>query len=163
MTVLPILPRMRRGFTFVEAIFTIAIIGIMASLAVSAISSGARDANRIVARQQQAALQEAIIAWVMAQTRVGNTAQVQGLESIRTFYNLQTSTDSRFKLLLPNSTASDSSARAGFLDKTTLEHFQEFSSGADRLSTSALAGAGQYLTLPDWQDGDFPRVDLVNE
>jgi type II secretory pathway pseudopilin PulG len=65
-----------RGFSFVEAIFTIAIIGIMSSLVVAAISNASRDAHRVMARQQQAAVHSALTAWVLAQTRVGSTAQV---------------------------------------------------------------------------------------
>jgi len=155
--------RLRPGFTFVEAVFTIAIIGIMAALAVSAISNGARDANRIVARQQQAAVQEAVIAWVMGQTRVGSTAQVQSLANIRTSYNTLTTTSARFNLVLPNSTATDVNARAGYLDKATADHFLEYTTSTDRLKTAALEGAKQYLTLPNWQDGEFPKVELVNE
>jgi len=158
----------RSGFTFVEAVFTIAIIGIMASLAISAMSNGARDANRIVARQQQAAIQEAVIAWVMGQTRVKvngvETQQVQSISGIRTTYNTVTTTTlSRFNLLVPNSSATDASARAGYLDKTTADHFSSYTTNSDRLKSSALDGAKQYLTMPTWQDGDFPRVELVNE
>jgi type II secretory pathway pseudopilin PulG len=40
----------RAGFSFVEAIFTIAIIGIMASIVVAAISNASRDAHRVLAR-----------------------------------------------------------------------------------------------------------------
>ncbi len=156
-------PQFRSAFTFIEAIFTIAIIGIMSSLAVSAISNGSRDANRIVARQQQAAVSEAISAWVMSQTRVGNTAQIQSLANIRSTYNSLATTSARFNLLLPNSAAIDPNARAGFLDTTTSDHFLEYTSSTDRLRTSALEGAKQYLSLPAWQDGDLPRVDLVNE
>ncbi|HYF34433.1 MAG TPA: type II secretion system protein, partial [Prosthecobacter sp.] len=91
--ILPLRASRRRAFTFIEAIFTVAIIGIMASLVVSAISNASRDANRIVARQQQAAINEALQAWVMSQTRVGNTAQIQSVNNIRKTYNsLNTST-----------------------------------------------------------------------
>ena len=34
---------------------------------------------------------------------------------------------------------------------------------ANQLQTAALYNAQQYLTLPDWQSGDFPHVDLVNQ
>lgn len=77
------LPRHRGGFSFVEAIFTIAIIGIMSSLVVAAISNASRDAHRVMARQQQAAVQSALTAWVMSQTRVGATAEIRSLENVR--------------------------------------------------------------------------------
>ncbi|SKA89733.1 Type II secretory pathway, pseudopilin PulG [Prosthecobacter debontii] len=161
----------RSAFTFVEAIFTIAIIGIMAALAVSAISNGARDANRIVARQQQSAVQEAVNAWVMSQTRVRSsvngqeTAQVQTLSAIRAIYNALPTTSAKFEKLRPDPTNTDPNKRAGFLDATTVAHFDEYKSkaGSDKLISSALYGAKQYLTLPAWEDGDMPRVVLMDE
>jgi type II secretory pathway pseudopilin PulG len=155
--------RAAQAFTFVEAIFTIAIIGIMSALALSTISNGARDANRIVSRQQQAAINEALSAWVMSQTRVGNTAQVRSLKSLRTEYNALVTTSARFNLLIPNPSSSDVNVRNGYLDQTTADHFLEFSTGTDRLYSKALKGGSQYLTLPTWQDGSFPTVELVNE
>lgn len=151
------------GFSFVEAIFTIAIIGIMSSIIVAAISNASRDAHRVMARQQQASVQSALTAWVMAQMRVGNTAQFRGLESVRTFYNTLTTSRDRFKLLKPDPASSDPSARVGFLDQTTADHFDDYTSNANQLQTAALYNAQQYLTLPDWQSGDFPHVDLVNQ
>jgi len=155
--------RRGNGFNFVEVIFTIAIIGIMSSLVVSAISNASRDAHRVMGRQQQAAVQSALTAWVMAQTRIGNTAQVRSLESVRTAYNALGTTSARFNLLVPNPSSPDPNLRAGFLDQTTADHFLDYTTGTERLKTSALDSAKQYLTLPTWQSGDFPRVDLVNE
>jgi type II secretory pathway pseudopilin PulG len=153
----------RAGFSFVEAIFTIAIIGIMSSIVVAAISNASRDAHRVMARQQQTAVQSALTAWVMAQMRVGNTAQYRGLESVRTEYNSKSSSQLRFNLLIPNPSSPDQNLRAGFLDQTTADHFAEYTTNANQLQTAALYNAQQYLTLPDWQVGDFPHVDLVNQ
>lgn len=151
------------AFTFVEAIFTIAIIGIMSALALSAISNGARDANRIVARQQQAAVQEALLGWVMSQTRVGSTAQVRSLGGIRNTYNALTTTYARFSLILPNPSSPDPNVRNGYLDATTADHFEAYHVSSDRLYSAALKGAAQYLNLPTWVDGGLPTVELVNE
>ncbi len=155
--------RRRNGFSFVEAIFTIAIIGIMSSLVVAAISNASRDAHRVMARQQQASVQSALTAWVMSQTRVGSTAQVRSLESVRTTYNALGTTSARFNLLIPNPTSPDPNLRAGFLDQTTADHFLDYTTGTDRMKSGALDNAKQYLSLPTWQSGDFPRVDLINE
>jgi hypothetical protein len=155
--------RREGGFSFVEAIFTIAIIGIMSSIVVAAISNVSLDAHRVMARQQQASVQSALTAWVMAQNRVGNTAQFQSLESVRTSYNAWPTSQKRFELLIPKPTSSDPSLRAGFLDQTTADHFAEYTTNSNQLQTAALVNAQQYLTLPDWQSGDFPRVNLVNQ
>lgn len=159
-------PRTRRraqGFSFVEAIFTIAIIGIMSSLVVAAISNASRDAHRVMARQQQASLQSAVTAWVMAQTRTGSSAQVRSLESIRASYNALGTSLARFNALVPNPASPDVNARAGFIDQTTADHFLDYTTNSDRLLTAALESSKQYLTLPTWQSGDFPRVELVNQ
>jgi type II secretory pathway pseudopilin PulG len=153
----------RNGFSFVEAIFTIAIIGIMSSLVVAAISNASRDAHRVMARQQQASVQSALTAWVLAQTRVGSTAQFRSLENVRTTYNALNTTSARFNLLIPNPASPDPNLRAGFLDQTTADHFLDYTTGTDKLKTTALDNAKQFLSLPTWQSGDFPRVDLVNE
>jgi len=154
--------RSPQAFTFVEAIFTIAIIGIMSALALSAISNGTRDANRIIARQQQAVVQEALNMWVMSQTRVGNTAQVRSLASIRSAYNTLPTTEARFNLLIPNPSSADSTKRDGYLDSTTANHFLAYKVSTDRLNTSALNGNKKsYLTLPDWKVNESPTVEMV--
>ncbi|MDI1312833.1 type II secretion system protein [Prosthecobacter sp.] len=153
----------RAGFSFVEAIFTIAIIGIMSSIVVAAISNASRDAHRVMARQQQASVQSALTAWVMAQMRVSNTAQFRSLESVRTSYNALASSQARFNLLAPNASSPDPNLRVGFLDQTTADHFADYTSNASQLQTAALSNAQQYLSLPDWETGDFPHVDLVNQ
>ncbi len=153
----------RAGFSFVEAIFTIAIIGIMSSIVVAAISNAARDANRVMSRQQQASVQSALTAWVMAQMRVGTTAQFRSLEDVRNAYNTNSTSLLRFNLLIPNATSPDPTLRAGFLDQTTADHFADYTTNANQLQTASLVNAQQYLSLPDWQSGDFPHVDLVNQ
>jgi len=152
----------KHGFSFVEAIFTIAIIGIMSSIVVAAISNAARDSYRVLSRQQQATVQSAVTAWVMAQTRVTGSAQFQSLENVRNIYNAAGSSLGRFNLLVPNAGAADPSLRAGFVDQTTADQFLSYSSGA-QLQTEALSSARQYLTLPEWLSGDFPRVNLVTQ
>lgn len=152
------------GFSFIEAIFTIAIIGIMASLVVSAISNASRDAHRVIARQQQGVVQEALTSWVMAQTRVGATAQIRSLDNVRTNYNLLGTSSARFNLLVPNPASSDPNARAGYIDQITADHILDYTGAStDKLKTAALENSKQYLTLGTWQSGDFPRVDLVVE
>lgn len=151
------------GFSFVEAIFVIAIIGIMSSLVVAAISNASRDAHRVMARQQQASIQNAVTAWVMSQTREA-TGRFRSLESVRATYNAQPTTKARFlKFLAPDPLSTDASAKVGFIDPATAEHFNAYTTSSDRLKTAALENAKQYLSLPDWQSGEFPRVDMVND
>lgn len=148
---------LRAGFTLTETIITIAIVGVMASLIVSAVSNGSRDAQRIVARQQQASIQNAINSWVMSQTRVGNTSQIRSISEIRNTYNSQTTALGKLQTFLAPPSGN------GFLDKTTADHFAEFTTNTDRLKSSALDMARQHLALPTWTVGGFPRVDLLND
>lgn len=166
----PCIPKRRAGFSLVEAIFTIAIIGIMASLVISTISNAARDTYRVVARQQQAAVQEALHAWVMSQTRVSGTGgqqtpQVRSLESVRDEYNKLRVTSARFEKLRPDPTNADPNKRAGFLDAATFEHFETYSRGlgTDKIKSAALEGTRQYLSLPDWKEHEEPKVELLDD
>lgn len=144
------------GFSLVEAIFTLAIIGIMSSIIVAAISNASRDANRIVARQQQATLNSALNAWVMGALRIEtgpDAGQVRSLEDVRAQYNA--SGTSLAKLLLISPELSE-----GYLDETTRDHFVEHSTNASRIESAALKSAGQHITLPAWQSGDSPKALL---
>jgi type II secretory pathway pseudopilin PulG len=148
--------RTTRAFSLVEAIFTIAIIGIMSSIVVAAISNASRDANRIVARQQQATLNSALGAWVMGNMRVvggANDGQLRSIEDLRGTYNGQTTTLSRFLLVSPD-------LGEGYLDETTRLHFIQNSANSGRLETAALISAKQHITLPTWQSGEFPKALL---
>jgi prepilin-type N-terminal cleavage/methylation domain-containing protein len=149
---------LKLGFTLTETIITIAIVGVMASLIVSAVSNGSRDAQRIVARQQQAAIQNAINSWVMSQTRVSATSrQIKSVNEIRNTYNSQTTALGKLQSFLAPPSG------IGFLDKTTADHFAEYTTNTDRLKSGALDMARQHLSLPAWTVGGFPRVDLVND
>jgi type II secretory pathway pseudopilin PulG len=150
-----------QAFTFVEAIFTIAVIGIMSALALTAISNGSKDANRIVARQQQAAIQEALNGWVMSQTRVGNTAQIRSLASIQASYNALTTTEARFNLLVPNPNSPDPNQKEGYIDRSTSDHFFAYRESSDKLYSASLKAIKQYLVLSDWATGSFPKVEMV--
>lgn len=155
--------RRSRGFSLLEAVITIAVIGIMASIVVSAISNASRDAQRIVARQQQTTVQNALNAWVMSQLRVKvsgvDTAQVKSIKTLRDEYNtLYPTTSARFELLKPNA-----SGIGGFLDQSTVDHFAYYTTGTDQLKTAALDLNKQHLQLPNWTTGSFPKVNLAND
>lgn len=146
------------GFSLVEAIFTIAIIGIMSSIVVAAISNASRDANRIVARQQQATLNGALNAWVIGSMRVESgvqAGQLRGIEDVRAQYN--SSSTSLARLLLISPTVGE-----GYLDEATREHFVEHSTN-NRIESSALKNAQQFITLPTWQTGEFPKAMLQDD
>lgn len=143
--------RRKSGFTLTEALLTMAIIGIISSIVVSAMSNAAQDASRMVARQQQAQVQNAVNAWVSGQTRDTTTGQVRSLESIRSDYNSRGTSLARFNLI------------DDYLDETSAEHFTDTTTNSDRVKSEAMVTARQYLTLGTWVSGSYPKVELINE
>jgi type II secretory pathway pseudopilin PulG len=146
----------RRAFSLVEAIFTIAIISVMSSIIIAAISNASRDANRIVARQQQAALNSALNAWVMGSMRVTsgvNEGQLRSLEDIRAEYNGQSTSLAKLQLISPDATS-------GYLDESTRAHFIQYTNNSGRIESSALESGNQHITLPSWTSGEFPKALL---
>jgi prepilin-type N-terminal cleavage/methylation domain-containing protein len=142
------LPRRRccSGFTFLELVIVIAVIGIMSALAISAFSDGASDAREIVARQQQATLQSAVNAWVSGQL-MGRTT----LSQVQSAYNAADTAQSRLDLV------------GGYLDDLSLDHFVSESDPEDasKIESSATKRLGWYFEFPDWDDGAYPKVELV--
>lgn len=148
--------RSTAAFSLIEAIFTIAIIGIMSTIVVSAINNASRDANRVVARQQQATLQSALQSWVLGNMRVvggANDGMLRSIENLRSSYNSASTTVARFQLIAPP-------VGEGYLDSNTRDHFADHSTNSNRLETAALKSTNQHLSLPTWQSGEFPRAML---
>jgi hypothetical protein len=139
---------------------TIAILGIMAAVLVSAFSSTATDASRMIARQQQAAVQAAVNAWVNGESNRVNvinpttgTAKLKTIEEIRTAYNSSATSVGRLNLV------------GEYLDGTTLQHLtdKEYTTSDARVKSEALSSSKQYITLPDWAANSYPQVVLNKE
>jgi len=146
------------GFTLVEALITIAIIGIMAALLVNAFSNTAQDTSRMIARQQQAALQSALSAWVNGESNravvinaTTGTAKMRTVEEIRTDYNTAATTFARYSLV------------EAYLDDGTRAHFAGYTSDSGKIKSAALNTTSQYLSLPDWTANSYPQVLLIAE
>ena len=131
------------AFTLIEVVIVIAIIGIMAALVISAFSNAAHDTRRVVARQQQAAVQSAVNAWVAATIDYNTT-----VGQARALYNGEATSMDRVALV------------SKFLDETTYEHLVESTSVSSKVESQALSKTSQYLSLPDWQGGSYPKVIL---
>jgi prepilin-type N-terminal cleavage/methylation domain-containing protein len=132
----------RRAFTMVEMLIVIAVIGIMSALVISAFSNAAQDTRRVVARQQQAAVQNAVNAWV------NSTSQAQGLAQTRNLYNLAGSSKGRLQLV------------QSYLDDATLSHFLSNTTNNNEVKSAALSKTNQYLLLSDWSAASYPKVEL---
>ena len=148
----------RAGFSMVEMLLTIGIMSLITSLVVVAISNASRDASRMVARQQQAAVMNAVNAWVNSSGRypdeysdVTLRGKMRSQETIRGTYNSYPTSLARFNVI------------ATYLDEATSSHIISSTTNSGRLKSEALSTAKQYLTLPDWASGSYPKVDLVSE
>lgn len=131
-----------RAFTMVEMLIVIAVIGIMSALVISAFSNAAQDTRRVVARQQQAAVQNAVNAWV------NSVSQSQGLAEARNLYNLAGSSKGRLQLV------------QAYLDEATLSHFLTNTTTNGEVKSAALSKTGQYLLLDTWNTASYPKVEL---
>ncbi|MDB6140849.1 MAG: prepilin-type cleavage/methylation protein [Verrucomicrobiaceae bacterium] len=145
------------GFSLVEALLTIAIMGILSSLVVGVVSNASKDASRMMSRQQQGAVQSAVDAWVSSQMRDILTGQVRSLESIRADYNSRGTSLARFNLV------AGSEVTIGYLDASTVQHFTSSTTNSASLKSDALNSAGQHLEMPTWDSSSYPKVNLVND
>lgn len=151
-------PRRHHGFTFIEALMTIAILGIMAAVLVSAFSSAATDASRMIARQQQAAVQAAVNAWVNGENNRVNvinattgTAKLRTVEEIRADYNSRLTSLARLNLV------------AAYMDTTTVSHLTSSTTNSGKIKSEALSATKQYISMPDWAANSYPQVLLNAE
>lgn len=143
-----------RGFTLIEALVTVAILGMMATMVVTSFSNAGSDSARIVARQQQAALQSALNAWVNSDSNrvdvinaTTGTGRLRTIAQIMATYNGTTGNLARFNLIAP------------YLDSNTSSYFTTLSTSSQILS-DALNTSKQYIAFPDWSSGSYPQVTL---
>jgi prepilin-type N-terminal cleavage/methylation domain-containing protein len=137
-------PRPNSAFTLVELLLVISVIAIMGALAISHFSNASQDTRRVVARQQQAALQSAVNAWVAGQVSGNNS-----VEEARTAYNTPTTSKGKLDLI------------SAYLDDATYDHFDENTTSDTQLKTASMDNLSYYLQLPAWAAGSYPKVDLI--
>ena len=129
----------------VEMLIVIAVIGVMSALVITAFTGAAQDTRKVIARQQQAAVQNAVNAWVNSESSKPGV----GLAGARTVYNAKGNSKARLLDLL-----------ARYLDESTLDHFDTNTTNNDEIKSLALKKTGQYLTLPTWGASSYPKVEL---
>ncbi len=134
----------------------IAIMGLMATILVTSFSNVNADSSRIIARQQQAAIQNAVNAWVNSDTNRVNvinattgTGKLRTIAEIQATYNALTTALARFNLVAP------------YLDNATSSHFTTSTTNSAKINSDALAASKQYIAMPDWTTGSYPQVSLT--
>lgn len=125
--------------------------GILSSLIISAVTNASLDSRRVLARQQQSALQTAVNAWVSGQTRSLTTGQILGVSAIQSIWNISTPTN--FARLQAVATYLDSSTSSDFVTNST--------ANGDKIQTEAMKQDGTYILLPTWSTTSTgPEVQL---
>lgn len=132
------------GFTLIEMLLVVAVIGIMSALIVAAVTNSAGDARLVIARQQQAVVQEALNAWVAA-----NSSGTNSLQNARAAYGAQSNSLGRLTLI------------RDYLDSTTYDHMADFTTNGALIQSDALAKSGLGLQFSTWSTTNYPRVNMV--
>ena len=149
-------PSKASGFTLIEALMTMAIIGVMTALVVSAFSNAGTDSARIISRQQQAALQTAVNAWVNSDTNrtdvinaTTGTGKLRTIAEIQATYNAASTALARLQLV------------QGYLDATTASYLISSTTNSAKITSDALNTTKQYLGMPNWTTTTvYPQVTL---
>jgi len=126
------------GFSFVEVLLVIAVIGIIAALALPYVRGVNEQASALVARQQQAELQTALGNWISAKS-----SQPGGLAAARAAY------DADKRVLLKD-----------YLQESTLNNL--IWNGAT-VTSGALRAAKATLRFSSWSTTNQPTVEWVNQ
>jgi prepilin-type N-terminal cleavage/methylation domain-containing protein len=132
------------AFTLVELLIVIAIIAIMASIVISSFSNAAADSRLVLARQQQAVVQEALNSWIAYRS-----AAPRSLSSARAEYGAAANGLARLALI------------QAYLDSATYSHLTANTVDANQVRSDAMVKVGQYLQITDWPSNSYPKVNLV--
>jgi prepilin-type N-terminal cleavage/methylation domain-containing protein len=132
------------AFTLVELLLVIAIIGILSALIVTAITNASADSRRVLARQQQAVLQQALNAWIANESSGTNS-----LASARQRYITNNTSLARLLLI------------QDYLDITTFSHLTNSTTNANQVASDAMRQLGSYVQFSDWTTNSYPRVNML--
>jgi prepilin-type N-terminal cleavage/methylation domain-containing protein len=165
--------KIRRGFSLIEALVTLVLIGILAKIAISNFAGAVPDSSRVVARQQQAVIQEALNCWVSKELSTpGNS-----VNSVYGAYNSLTAAQRIENCLRPYLAADmlpPAGSQGAATDPTTfiLEANGALSSAASRQINGtfvladwaldpAVAATGNTPGRPAQPSGNGPTVNFI--
>jgi len=129
----------------VELLIVIAIIGVMAAMVVATFSNATQDSREVVAKQQQAVLQEALNAWI---TNESSSAGAGSLSAAKSAYDAAATASAKMALI------------DGYLDDSTASQFTAHASVSNALNSPVMLKTGHYITFSAWSSGSYPKVQL---
>ncbi len=134
-----------QGFSLIELLLVIAIIGVMSALVIASFSNATQDSRRVLVLQQQAVLQGALNSWI---ARESSSIKTGSLASAKAAYDLTTTGLAKLALL------------DDYLDPSTAGQFVAHASVSNALNSDVMEKTGQYITFSTWPTGGYPKVDL---
>jgi len=147
------------AFSLIEMLMVIAIISVMSGLVISKFTNATSDTRGVLARQQQAAVQSAVMNYI-SQAINSNESTVA---VVRQNYNVDsTSTSDR-------SSKGRLTMVKDYLDAGTYEHFITHTSDDDKLKSAAMKKLNMHLVLSEWASptatnkAPYPKVELKND
>jgi prepilin-type N-terminal cleavage/methylation domain-containing protein len=132
-----------RGFSLVELLLSVAIIGIMSALIISSVSNAARDSRTVMARQQQVVLQQALNSWIAAASSGTNS-----MASTQTAYGNAATATAKLALL------------RDYLQDSTYAQFLS-NSTTSQIRSEAMISIGAYLQFSAWNATNYPTVQMI--
>jgi prepilin-type N-terminal cleavage/methylation domain-containing protein len=131
----------RLGFSLIELLIVIAVIGIMSALILTSINNAAQDSRLVIARQQQVVLQEALNAWI-------NSPINNSLADAKSSYANAVTSKAKLQLVRE------------YLQNDTFEQF-DANSTTDQIRSEAMVKAGIHLTFSGWTATNTPTVNMI--
>ena len=128
----------RGAFTLIEVLLVVAIIGILSALVVAGIANASSDAKLVLARQQQAVIQEALNAWIASTT----------LSAASNAYNGQNTAAGKIGLF------------KAYIDTNARWFSEGLEYNGASLQTANMKSINQTLTFSTWTNGTYPTVGL---
>jgi len=129
------------GFTLIEMLIVVAVIGVMTSLVIAAITNSSADAKLVIARQQQATIQEALNAWIAST----NSA------AARSLYQSNTTGTQKITLIRK------------YLDTNARWMTTGLTYTDDGLQTDNMKAVNVKLAFGTWAQGSYPVVTLQQQ
>lgn len=133
------------GFSLIELLLVIAVIGVMSAMVIAAFSNATQDSRSVIALQQQAVLQGALNSWISYQSSAAGAGSLAGAKAL---YDAATTATAKLALV------------DDYLDASTAVQFVAHGSVSNALVSDAMTRTGRYVIFSTWPANGYPMVEL---